>query len=81
MMKTVNPTGYWVEGGKTLGATERYRARNPRSVASGRKRLVCSPVWEIFRRFGHANLLKISHTGEHTSLFLPDATERGIRAR
>ena len=30
------------------------------------------------RAFGHANLLKISHTGEHTSLFLPDATERGI---
>ena len=23
---------------------------------------------ESFRRFGHANLLKISHTGEHTSL-------------
>ena len=42
-------------------------------------RLVCSPVWGIFRRFGsfkspedfffsHANLLEIPHTGEHTSL-------------
>ena len=66
MMKTVDPKEFWAEGGKTLGATERYRALIPRSVASGRKklifstlRLVCSPVWEIFRRFAWPNLLNL----------------------